>query len=417
MIKLGYSTSGLINLNLIQAIHVVEEAGYSEIELSFHQQQFNPFQISDQELILLQEEFKKRRIKPACIASPTFFFMEERPHDPSLICVDLAGRKQRIHLIKEAIRIAKILKTPIVSFGSGFIRDELSSAAIVDAETLLIDSIHQCLDGCEDIILTIEPEPGMYIETLEQGINLVKKINSKNFQLHIDLCHAFCSEKNYLDALRKAAPYTQYVHVSDTQEGCNLKVVVFSEKLILDFKSANYLVYFDQTADFLFMDQEHSIYFHEDPLDKAHQERLESIRHINGQNVQYVPYNHLYMGKSIYDAEIKVYAISLPKLSFYIIDRIKPIVHYLRTKKSEKTGQLIMDKKVANTLTGKVHFHDIPGKGEIDFHACFKILIENGFSGACIVELYHHVDVWQDSLNQSLQFLTSCLPQMTETTL
>ena len=40
-----------------------------------------------------------------------------------------------------------------------------------------------------------------------------------------------------------------------------------------------------------------------------------------------------------------------------------------------------MDKMVANTLTGIVHFHEIPGEGKMDFAASLKALNDNGFSG------------------------------------
>ena len=49
---------------------------------------------------------------------------------------------------------------------------------------------------------------------------------------------------------------------------------------------------------------------------------------------------------------------------------------------------------VANTVTGKVHYHEIPGKGDIDLESCFKALLENGYQGFGSVELYHHVDCW-----------------------
>ena len=65
---------------------------------------------------------------------------------------------------------------------------------------------------------------------------------------------------------------------------------------------------------------------------------------------------------------------------------------------------------VANTLTGIVHFHEIPGEGTLDFAASFKALTDHGFSGYASVELYHHVQSWEKALERQLQaFVTICI--------
>jgi sugar phosphate isomerase/epimerase len=65
-----------------------------------------------------------------------------------------------------------------------------------------------------------------------------------------------------------------------------------------------------------------------------------------------------------------------------------------------------MDKMVANTITGIVHFHEIPGEGTLDFEASFKALKDNGFTGYASVELYHHVASWEKALADSFEHLS-----------
>ncbi len=50
MIKLSYSTFGLTNLNFLDAVDVVDSAGYAGVEISFHRDQFNPFDMTDEYL-------------------------------------------------------------------------------------------------------------------------------------------------------------------------------------------------------------------------------------------------------------------------------------------------------------------------------------------------------------------------------
>ncbi len=411
MIQLSYSTFGLTNLTFLDAIQAVDRAGYPGIELAFHRDQFNPFEIADDDLDAVKRTLGRLNVRAACVATASHFFTPSRPHEPSLMSVDLAGRKRRIDLIKRGIRVARKLGVPLVTFGSGFIRDEHLNNPSIDPHELLVDSIHQCLKEIrpgEDITLLIEPEPGMHIETLEQGIRLVKEVNSPHFQLHLDLCHNYCSEQNYLGALAKAAPYTRFLHVSDAQEGYNLKLVKMSEGLRLDLNFARYLIYFPETAEYLLVDPDHPIYFYDDEQPgPAQMKRVEAI--LSSVNISvplaFVDYNSLYAGSSPIDNEIFVYLISTPGLSFDVLERARPIILYLRTARDEN-GKPLVDKMVANTLTGIVHFHEIPGEGTMDFAASFKALTDNGFSGYASVELYHHVASWEKALHDSYRYLS-----------
>lgn len=410
MIKLSYSTFGLTDLDFLHSIEVVDKAGYPGIELSFHRDQFNPFDITDEYLAAIKKRLESLEVKAACVATASHFFTPSRPHEPSLLSPDLAGRKRRIDLVRRGIDVARKLHVPLVTFGSGFIRDEHVTNPAVNPRELLVDSIHQCLKAVhddEDITLLIEPEPGMYIETLAQGIDLVNEVNSPRFQLHLDLCHNYCSEQNYLEALAKAAPYARFLHVSDAQDGYNLKLVKMSESLTLDLDFANYLIYFPEYADYLLVDRDHPIYFYEEKPDKEQEKRIESI--LASVNISkapaFVDYTRLFAGKSPLESEIFVYLISVPGLSYDVLERARPILIYLRSTRDEN-GKLLMDKMVANTLTGIVHFHEIPGAGTMDFAASFKALTENGFSGHASVELYHHVQSWEKALNDSYRHLS-----------
>ena len=410
MIKLSYSTFGLTNLDFLEAIQAVDRAGYPGIELSFHRDQFNPFEITDEYIESIRHRLQSTNVLAACVATASHFFTPSRPHEPSLICPDLAGRKRRINLIKRGIDLARKLSIPLVTFGSGFIRDEHVQNPSIDPHDLLVDSIQLCLREIRDdenITLLIEPEPGMYIETISQGISLLNVIDSPHFKLHLDLCHMYCSEHDYITALALAAPYTRFLHVSDAREGYNLKILKATENLILDLDFASYLIYFPDYADYLLVDRYHPIYFYEDIPGKDQEARLRAIlQSVDiSQAISYVDYNQLFAGASPFDDEIFTYLISVPGLSYDVLERTRPILIYLRSQKNDQ-GKPIVDKMVANTLTGIVHFHEIPGEGTLDFAASFKALTDHGFSGYASVELYHHVEAWEKALNDSYTHLS-----------
>ena len=410
MIKLSYSTFGLTNLDFIDSIEAVDKAGYPGIELAFHRDQFNPFDITDDYLAAVKKRLESLRVKAACVATASHFFTPSRPHEPSLMSPDLAGRKRRINLVRRGIDVARKLGVPLVTFGSGFIRDEHVSNPSINPRELLVDSIHQCLKAVrddEDITLLIEPEPGMYIETLEQGMSLVNEVDSPRFRLHLDLCHNYCSEQHYLEALAKAAPHAKFLHVSDAREGYNLKLIKMADNLKLDLNFAHYLIYFPEYAEYLLMDRDHPIYFYAEMPGAEQKKHIESV--LGSVNISqppaFVDYNNLFAGATPFDDEIFTYSISVPGLSYDVLERARPILIYLRTTK-DAGGKLLMDKMAANTLTGIVHFHEIPGEGTMDFAASFKALTDNGFSGYASVELYHHVASWEKALNDSYRHLS-----------
>ncbi len=410
MIKLSYSTFGLTNLSFTEAIEAVDRAGYQGIELSFHRTQFNPFEITDQTIQAVKSHLETGTVEAACIATASHFFTPSRPHEPSLICPDLAGRKRRIDLVRRGIELARELNVSLVTFGSGFIRDEHVMNPSVDPHALLVDSIHECLqmlgDG-EDITLLIEPEPGMFIETVEQGVSLVEEIASPHFQLHLDLCHMYCSEVDYISALAQAAPYTRYLHVSDARRGYNLKIIRMTEKLALDLDFASYLVYFPDCADYLLVDRRFPAYFYDQEPDQACRDKVEAILRPLGiqQDASYIDYNGLFAGATPFDDEIFTYLISMPGLSYDVLERARPILVYLRSPK-EAGSRPWVGEMIANSLTGIVHFHEMPGEGTLDFAGSFAALTGAGFSGYASVELYHHVQSWEKALQDSYRHLS-----------
>ncbi|TAN07577.1 MAG: sugar phosphate isomerase/epimerase [Rhodanobacteraceae bacterium] len=406
MIQLAYSTFGLTRLPLLDAIDAVARTGYDGIELAFHREQLNPFGITSAGLDAVRKRLDTAGIAAACVATASHFFTPSQPHEPSLLTLDLAGRKRRIDLIKRGIRVARHLGVNLVTFGSGFIRAEHVRDPAADPRELLVDSIHECLRELhddEDITLLIEPEPGMFIETLDQGVALIEAVGSKRFALHIDICHAYCSEPNYTGALAKAAPYARYLHISDAREGYNLKIVEDAENLAFDPNAAGTLVYFPATADYLLVDRQHPLYFCDHQPDPVQRRRIDTLLARAGVRPRptLLDYSGLYAGPSPLDDEIFTYLISMPGLSFDVLERARPIVAYLRGARNPA----LVDKMVANTRTGVVHFHEIPGKGTLDLGASFKALVDHGFNGYGAVELYHHVDAWEDALTDSYRHL------------
>lgn len=57
----------------------------------------------------------------------------------------------------------------------------------------------------------------------------------------------------------------------------------------------------------------------------------------------------------------------------------------------------------------RVHYHEIPGEGEIDFPAVAEVLRDTQYPYFISVELYNHADVYREALRKSLDFLNSVI--------
>lgn len=55
----------------------------------------------------------------------------------------------------------------------------------------------------------------------------------------------------------------------------------------------------------------------------------------------------------------------------------------------------------------RVHQHEIPGEGDIDFPGFFRVLRQGGYRGFLSVELYNHAPVYEQALTRSMAFLRS----------
>lgn len=56
-------------------------------------------------------------------------------------------------------------------------------------------------------------------------------------------------------------------------------------------------------------------------------------------------------------------------------------------------------------IKNRVHYHQIPGTGDIDFNTILKDLIEYNYQYYISVELYHHADDWNNALDKSIKYL------------
>jgi len=56
-------------------------------------------------------------------------------------------------------------------------------------------------------------------------------------------------------------------------------------------------------------------------------------------------------------------------------------------------------------IKGRLHQHEVPGEGDIDFRSVFEVLRDANYEHYLSLELYGHADVWETALYQSREYL------------
>ncbi len=56
-------------------------------------------------------------------------------------------------------------------------------------------------------------------------------------------------------------------------------------------------------------------------------------------------------------------------------------------------------------IKDRVHYHLIPGDGDMDFSSIWDILKRNNYTHYLSIELYNHNDIWENALDRSIKYL------------
>jgi sugar phosphate isomerase/epimerase len=67
----------------------------------------------------------------------------------------------------------------------------------------------------EGVLLLIEPEPGLLIETADQFLELMKHIDSPAVGLNFDIGHAYCVGDDPATTIPRVAKYIRHFHLED----------------------------------------------------------------------------------------------------------------------------------------------------------------------------------------------------------
>jgi len=215
--KLAYSSNAYMNYSVEETIARIAELGYAGLELLADVPHAWPAGLLDQRKQAIRRCLDEHQL---AISNVNAFMMNavadpRQPYwHPSWIEPDPHYRAIRREHTGRALKLAKELGAPSIQTEPG---GPLQGRSWSEAADLFYEEIMPCVEAAErlEVLLLIEPEPGLLIETFEQYLEFAGRIGSPRVGLNFDIGHAFCSGQDPQDWIARMAPHTKHYHVED----------------------------------------------------------------------------------------------------------------------------------------------------------------------------------------------------------
>lgn len=190
---LGYNTNGFAHHRLSDALEIMAELGYGGVALTPDVNHLDPW-----DDLYLSDVQRYREILDAnnlsCVIETGSRFMLDprRKHYPTLLNSNDEERSKRRSFLAVCMDVVHDLRHgDIVSFWSGVTPPDEPSSSILSR---LVDECKHLAEHAADhhVRLAFEPEPGMFIDTMDKFAELHDKVNHPSFGLTLDVGHLVC---------------------------------------------------------------------------------------------------------------------------------------------------------------------------------------------------------------------------------
>jgi sugar phosphate isomerase/epimerase len=216
--RLAFSTNAYLKYPFAEAARRIASAGYEGLELLADVPHAWPAGLLD---------VQKREILAAMSQTSLSFsninaFMMNAINDhrqpywhPSFIEPERHYRQVRIDHTRRALSLCAELGAPhITTEPGGPLAPGQSRREAID---LFVEVLKPLAQHAHDkgVLLLIEPEPGLLLETTDQYLEVAERVNAPSIGLNFDVGHAYCVAEDLPRSIAKLAPHIRHYHLED----------------------------------------------------------------------------------------------------------------------------------------------------------------------------------------------------------
>jgi sugar phosphate isomerase/epimerase len=215
--ELAFSTNAFKKNTLTEAIDAIANIGYTAVELMADLHHANPATFD-----ATAREATKKQIAVSGLAVSNInaftFFCDGDTYHPTWIENDPSLREKRIRHTIGCIELAAEFGAKTISLqpGGPLIGTPLSRK---DAGERFAEGLIRVLPTAKqhNIILAIEPEPGLFIQTANEFLEFRDEYfkNEPLIQMNCDVGHLFCVGDDPAEVIKNHARHIAHVHLED----------------------------------------------------------------------------------------------------------------------------------------------------------------------------------------------------------
>jgi sugar phosphate isomerase/epimerase len=219
---LGYNTNGFAHHHLEDAVAILAELGYGGLALTLDVHHLNPFAPDLAErCAALRSLLERYHLRCVIETGARFLLDPRRKHQPTLLAVRPEEQAVRLGFLRHCVDLAAELQADCVSFWSGAPRDDDAAPPHHLLDRLVAACLHLAdYAHGRGVRLAFEPEPGMFIDTLDRFAELHARVNHPAFGLTLDVGHLVCQGE--LPVSRHLTQWRHVlwnVHIEDMRRG------------------------------------------------------------------------------------------------------------------------------------------------------------------------------------------------------
>lgn len=237
--KLAFSTNAYLKFPLERALERIAAIGYKGVELMADVPHLWPAGLLDEQKQAARAALDRLGLE---ISNINAFMMNaiadpRQPYwYPSWIEPYAPYRRIRIEHTKRALTLAKELGAPNITTEPGGPIPQGMTFEV--ALSTFVEVLRPVVEHAErvGVLLLVEPEPGLLIETSDQYLLFAEKIQSPALGLNLDIGHMFCVGEDPAESVRKLAPHIRHVHLEDIAASREHRHLIPGEGVI-DFRN------------------------------------------------------------------------------------------------------------------------------------------------------------------------------------